>query len=85
MTSFIPLHAAMKLVVCGGSHTKGYRGGNRSQVMARRTRLGFLDVKVALQVLPRVLDLMQEELGVRNFAWPHLISHLCPCHATLRY
>eukprot|EP00729_Bicosta_minor_P008712 gene8712-13108_t len=31
-------------------------------VVARRTRLGFLDVKATLQVLPRVLDLMQEEL-----------------------
>ena len=32
-------------------------------VIGRRTRLGFLDVKATLDVFPRVLDLMQAELG----------------------
>jgi len=32
-------------------------------VIGRRTRLGFLDVKATLGVFPRVLDLMQDELG----------------------
>mmetsp|Transcript_85668 Transcript_85668/g.228414 ORF Transcript_85668/g.228414 Transcript_85668/m.228414 type:complete len:663 (-) Transcript_85668:20-2008(-) len=32
-------------------------------VLARRTRLAFLDSKAAEQALPRVLDLMQKELG----------------------
>ena len=31
-------------------------------VLARRTRLGFLDVKATLQVVPRVSELMQQEL-----------------------
>lgn len=31
-------------------------------VLGRRTRLSFVDVKAALESLPRVLDLMQEEL-----------------------
>ena len=32
-------------------------------VLARRTRLAFVDVRAALLVLPRILDLMQAELG----------------------
>ena len=32
-------------------------------VLARRTRLAFLDSKAAEQALPRVLDMMQAELG----------------------
>ena len=32
-------------------------------VLARRTRLAFLDVKAALECLPRVLDIMQQEKG----------------------
>ena len=32
-------------------------------VLARRTRLAFLDVKAALASLPRVLDIMQREKG----------------------
>ena len=35
-------------------------------VLARRTRIAFLDVKVANQVLPRVLDIMAAE---HNWGW----------------
>ena len=31
--------------------------------LGRRTRLGFLDVKAALEAFPRALDLMQQEHG----------------------
>jgi glycerol-3-phosphate dehydrogenase len=34
-----------------------------ADVLARRTRLSFLDVRVALEALPRVIDIMADELG----------------------
>lgn len=35
-------------------------------VIARRTRLAFLNAQAALEVLPRVIDIMSEELGWTN-------------------
>jgi glycerol-3-phosphate dehydrogenase len=32
-------------------------------VLARRTRLAFLNAQAALESLPRVIDIMSEELG----------------------
>ncbi|KAG0149125.1 hypothetical protein CROQUDRAFT_653936 [Cronartium quercuum f. sp. fusiforme G11] len=36
-------------------------------ILARRTRLSFLNAQAALEVLPRVIDIMAEELG-----WTHI-------------
>ena len=49
-------------------------------MIARRLRLSFLDVRVTESVLPRVAELMAEELG-----WNKQKKLVCFCHFFLLY
>ncbi|QSL64545.1 hypothetical protein MERGE_001846 [Pneumocystis wakefieldiae] len=52
-----------------------------SDVLARRTRLAFLDVLAALDALPKVIDIMSEELNWsetrKELEWKNTIEFLC--------
>ncbi|EMR08498.1 hypothetical protein PNEG_03324 [Pneumocystis murina B123] len=52
-----------------------------SDVLARRTRLAFLDVLASLDALPKVIDIMSEELNWsetrKELEWKNTIEFLC--------
>ncbi|KAG5437057.1 hypothetical protein PCANB_001178 [Pneumocystis canis] len=52
-----------------------------TDVLARRTRLAFLDVHAALEALPKVIDIMSEELNWSKIReeqeWENTIKFLC--------
>lgn len=52
-----------------------------SDVLARRTRLAFLDAYAALEALPKVIDIMSEELNWsktrKELEWKNTVEFLC--------
>jgi glycerol-3-phosphate dehydrogenase len=60
-TRLVPQHPALEAEVLFA--VRHEYAESAVDVLARRTRLSFVDIKAALTCLPRVLDLMQGEMG----------------------
>ncbi|OAA63451.1 FAD dependent oxidoreductase [Niveomyces insectorum RCEF 264] len=82
-----PLSAVRRLLPAWPITEAEIRHGVRSEaactaadVLSRRTRLAFVDVDAARQALPRIIDIMAEELdwseARRQSEWEHSLRHL---------
>lgn len=75
-TRLLPAYPFVEAELRHGVHQES--ACTASDLISRRTRLAFLDVDSALQVLPRVIDVMAEELSWdeqrKTFEWTETVK-----------